>query len=251
MMNYGARMRSIAGQLQSLTGKHVNRVIGQSSYRHLSSSSNDDSRHAPKRTVSTNAMVGQCSLEQHENATATTTSPASVTTMKTVNAIPDAQIKKSVFISQSHDIFTNLALEDWFYRHSDFTNHHALLLWSNDPCVVVGRHQNPFGEANIARLQETGIAVARRASGGGAVYQDRGNLNMTFYTPRERYNRNYNLNILTRALFREWGIKAEVSSNDYILVNDRKVSSMHMNRLVDSSLTSYTYIYACTNTYTY
>lgn len=65
------------------------------------------------------------------------------TKKRSIKDIPDADIKKSVFISQSHDIFTNLALEDWLYRNFDFTTHHVLMLWSNDPCVVVGRHQNP------------------------------------------------------------------------------------------------------------
>lgn len=60
-----------------------------------------------------------------------------------IKDIPDGEIKKSVFVSQSHDIFTNLALEDWLYRNFDFSKHHVLMLWSNDPCVVIGRHQNP------------------------------------------------------------------------------------------------------------
>lgn len=60
-----------------------------------------------------------------------------------IKDIPDEEIKKSVFISQSHNIFTNLAFEDWLYRNFDFTKHHVLMLWSNDPCVVIGRHQNP------------------------------------------------------------------------------------------------------------
>jgi len=50
---------------------------------------------------------------------------------------------RQVFISQSNDVFTNLALEDWLYRHHDFAHKHLLLLWRNDPCVVIGRHQNP------------------------------------------------------------------------------------------------------------
>ncbi|CAB0044769.1 unnamed protein product [Trichogramma brassicae] len=62
--------------------------------------------------------------------------------------IPEEEIKKSVFISQSTDIYTNLALEDWFYRNYDFSKHHILLLWKNDPCVVIGRHQNPWLECN-------------------------------------------------------------------------------------------------------
>lgn len=119
-----------------------------------------------------------------------------------------AQIKKSVFISQSHDIFTNLALEDWIYRNYNFAKHHVLMLWINDPCVVIGRHQNPFSEvANVSALLRKDIALARRNSGGGTVYHDSGNLNCTFFTARERYNRRYNLNLITRALFREWSIK--------------------------------------------
>ena len=138
--------------------------------------------------------------------------------------ITDADIKKSVFISQSYDIFANLALEDWLYRHFDFSRHHVLFLWANDPCVVIGRHQNPFTESNVSKLVDKGITLARRNSGGGAVYHDRGNLNCTFFTPRERYNRKYNLNILTRALFREWAIKSDINKRDDIIINEKKVS---------------------------
>ena len=45
---------------------------------------------------------------------------------------------RQVFISQSNDIFTNLALEDWLYRQHDFAHKHLLLLWRNQPCVVIG-----------------------------------------------------------------------------------------------------------------
>lgn len=133
-------------------------------------------------------------------------------------------IKKSVFISQSYDVYTNLALEDWIYKNYDFENHHVLLLWANDPCVVIGRHQNPFNETNVSKLQRNGLDLARRNSGGGTVYHDRGNLNCTFYTARERYDRNYNLNIITRALFREWGINAQISPRDDITLSGKKVS---------------------------
>lgn len=146
-----------------------------------------------------------------------------------VPQISDANIRKSVFISQSYDIFTNLALEDWLYRNFDFRLHHVLLLWVNDPCVVIGRHQNPFMETNVSKLESEGVTIARRNSGGGAVYHDRGNLNCTFFTPRERYNRKYNLNILTRALFREWAIKSEINERDDVCINDKKVSEFNIH----------------------
>lgn len=148
-----------------------------------------------------------------------------VSTKSGVHEVPEEEIKKSVFISQSTDIHTNLALEDWFYRNHDLTNHHILLLWKNDPCVVIGRHQNPWIEANVQAVEDNGIALARRNSGGGTVYHDAGNLNMSFFTPRERYNRRYNLDIITRAIFREWGLKTTVNKREDIVVqNEFKVS---------------------------
>jgi lipoyltransferase 1 len=131
---------------------------------------------------------------------------------------------KSVFISQSNDIFTNLALEDWLYRNFDFTNHHVLLLWQNSPAVVIGRHQNPWLEANTAILSDHGIVMARRNSGGGSVYHDLGNLNLTFFTPREHYSRKNNLQLISRALLREWGLKTEISPREDIVSEGYKVS---------------------------
>lgn len=141
-------------------------------------------------------------------------------------------IKKSVYISQSYDIFTNLALEDWIYKNYNFKNHHVLMLWQSDPCVVVGRHQNPFVEANVSNLKDAGIELARRNSGGGTVYHDRGNLNCSFFTPRDRYDRKYNLNLITRAIYREYGIDTEISKRDDILLFGKKVSFFIKNILI-------------------
>ncbi|XP_052888404.1 lipoyltransferase 1, mitochondrial isoform X2 [Anopheles moucheti] len=141
-----------------------------------------------------------------------------------IKKIPDAEVRKSVFISQSNDVFTNLALEDWIYRNFDLTNHHILMLWINKPSVVIGRHQNPFSETNVSALERNGIELARRNSGGGAVYHDPGNLNCTFFMPRARYDRKYNLTLLTRALYREYGINAELSTRDDIVLLGKKIS---------------------------
>lgn len=138
---------------------------------------------------------------------------------------PEREITKSVFMSQSTDIYTNLALEDWMYRNMDFSNHHVMMVWRNEPCVVIGRHQNPWLEANVPLLSEKDIALARRNSGGGTVYHDRGNLNVTFFTPRERYDRKYNLELIKRALFREFGIKSIINERQDIVVREKyKVS---------------------------
>ncbi|CAG0880588.1 unnamed protein product [Darwinula stevensoni] len=132
--------------------------------------------------------------------------------------------KKSVFISQCHNVYTNLALEDWFYKNYKFENQVALMLWWNNPCVVIGRHQNPWLEADTKYLKMNNIMVARRNSGGGAVYHDEGNLNCTFFTSRNSYNRKNNLQMLCEALWKTWGIDAEVSARDDIVLHGKKVS---------------------------
>lgn len=165
-------------------------------------------------------------LTRRSSARALTTASKQNGVTKKERTLPqEGEITKSVFMSQSTDIYTNLALEDWMYRNMDFTNHHVMMVWRNEPCVVIGRHQNPWLEANVPLLNEKEIALARRNSGGGTVYHDRGNLNITFFTPRERYDRKYNLELITRALFRGFGIKSFINERQDITVQDKyKVS---------------------------
>ena len=58
----------------------------------------------------------------------------------------------------------------------------VFLLYRNDPSIVVGKHQNTLAEINLPFVQERGIFVARRISGGGTVFHDLGNLNFAFFT---------------------------------------------------------------------
>lgn len=107
------------------------------------------------------SMVNQNRLLSSTNNPSNINSTSKITTNDDSN---NNSIRKSVFISQSYDIFTNLALEDWIYKNYDFTNHHVLMLWMNNPCVVIGRHQNPFSEADVSQLETNGIELARRNS---------------------------------------------------------------------------------------
>lgn len=167
-------------------------------------------------------MVG---LTRRASARSLVTTSKAVSAKKDRELPPEREVTKSVFMSQSTDIYTNLALEDWMYRNMDFSNHHVMMVWRNEPCVVIGRHQNPWLEANVPLLNDKEIALARRNSGGGTVYHDRGNLNVTFFTPRERYDRKYNLELIKRALFREFGIQSNINERQDIVIRDKyKVS---------------------------
>ncbi|MCS4559004.1 hypothetical protein L9G74_21530, partial [Shewanella sp. C32] len=80
------------------------------------------------------------------------------------------------------------------------------------------RHQNPWMEANFIE-SENGIQLARRNSGGGTVYHDEGNLNITFFTPRDRYNRKQNLEILAKTLERGWDLHSQINKKEDIVLD--------------------------------
>ena len=80
-------------------------------------------------------------------------------------------------VLNSHDPYLNLAVEEYLFRNSDDD---IFMLWQNDKTVVIGKNQNVYAEIDEDFLKEEGITVARRITGGGAVYHDLGNLNYTF-----------------------------------------------------------------------
>lgn len=75
------------------------------------------------------------------------------------------------------DPFFNLAVEEYVFRHSPEP---VCVLWQNEPAVIIGKHQDVWSEVNRPFAEAHHIHVARRFSGGGAVYHDLGNLNLTF-----------------------------------------------------------------------
>ena len=84
---------------------------------------------------------------------------------------------------QDDDPALNLALEEVLLKRMEPGHPGFAMLWRNRPAVVVGRFQNARAEINTAYVREHGIAVARRMTGGGAVYHDAGTLNYTFVRP--------------------------------------------------------------------
>ena len=79
----------------------------------------------------------------------------------------------------NNDPAVNLALEEHCLKNLE-DGHQYVLLYRNDPSVVVGRNQNIFQEIDSRFVEDRRMPVVRRLSGGGAVYHDRGNLNFGF-----------------------------------------------------------------------
>lgn len=132
------------------------------------------------------------------------------------------QQKIRILKTDSKDILLNLATEDWIFREADLA-YRTLFLWRNGPTVVIGKHQNPFKECHLQRMESDGVVLARRNTGGGAVYQDLGNTNFTFLNNLNDNYKEINSKIIIGALSR-FGVQATQSGRNDILVNGLKVS---------------------------
>jgi lipoate---protein ligase len=110
----------------------------------------------------------------------------------------------SAFRSASVDPYWNLALEEALLE-AESAPAYALFLYINDPCLVIGRNQNPWAEI----AADAGLPILRRVSGGGTVYQDRGNLNWALVLPRLGHDPEAEIALVARALA-PLGIKAAV-----------------------------------------
>ncbi|XP_044765297.1 lipoyltransferase 1, mitochondrial-like [Coccinella septempunctata] len=143
------------------------------------------------------------------------------------NLSTEPSIKKSVFISQSKDIYANLALQDWICKNIDMTDHHICMLWQNDPCVTIGKTSNPWCEANMAdlpKITDGGVKLARQNSDGPSTYQDQGSLNITFFSQKDRLCEIYDMEILARAIFREFSLKLDIVQNELKLRGNYSIS---------------------------
>ena len=126
--------------------------------------------------------------------------------------------------NSSTDPHYNMAFDEFCLEHLK-ADEPVFYLWQNRPSVIIGLNQSAYAEVNLPYLQEKGIVLARRVTGGGAVYHDLQNLNYTITGRIRDLETDYPAYVETMArALRSLGVPAELSGRNDILVDGRKCS---------------------------
>lgn len=131
-------------------------------------------------------------------------------------------MKNIVIVNDTYDPWYNLSLEEYLLCKTP-DGSAVLYLWQNANTVVIGKNQNPWRECRTELLESEDGKLARRSTGGGAVYHDLGNLNFSFILDREKQNFTEQAKVIVSAL-EEYGVRAYATGRNDIVTDEGKIS---------------------------
>ncbi|MDN7146221.1 lipoate--protein ligase [Liquorilactobacillus mali] len=133
-------------------------------------------------------------------------------------------------VTDQRDIRYNLALETYLMEHADLQEP-ILYFYINSPCIILGRNQNIYEEVNLEYVRQQQIIVTRRTSGGGAVFDDLGNVSFSFITKDDGHS-NGAFSKFTEpviaALHEMGAIGAKLVGRNDLQIDDKKFSGNAM-----------------------
>jgi lipoate-protein ligase A len=136
-------------------------------------------------------------------------------------------INLKYIVNNSNNPRYNLALEEYAFKHLNRDNDYVIL-WINEPSIIIGKNQNTVEEVNSAFVKENNINVVRRITGGGAVYHDLGNLNFSIITSTNGVEKidfkKYNIPIIKS--LEKLGIQCELSGRNDMTIDGKKFSGI-------------------------
>jgi len=141
-----------------------------------------------------------------------------------------------ILVSNLNSIFPNLAAEEALVAQKS-SSLPSLFFWRNSPAVVIGRHQNPWKECRLYKLEDENISLSRRYSGGGAVYHDLGCTIFTFICPMTNSSNpsnmiDHNFDVLISGLY-SLGLDVSRRGRNDLVVGDHKISGSAFKQTAD------------------
>lgn len=124
--------------------------------------------------------------------------------------------------SENTSPYYNLALERSLF---DFVDEDTVILylWQNSHTIVIGKNQNAYAECKVDEFIKDGGTLARRPSGGGAVYHDLGNLNFSIIC-KESIAKEHTYQRIVKEALSYFGIVSEFNGRNDLTVDDKKFS---------------------------
>lgn len=126
-------------------------------------------------------------------------------------------------INNSNDPAYNIALEEYCFKNL-LDIEEIFILWINQPAIIIGKHQNAIEEINTEYVRDHNIKVARRVSGGGAVYHDLNNLNYTIISSKT--NAPFDFKTFSQPVInvlKKLGVNASFSGRNDIEIDGKKI----------------------------
>jgi lipoate---protein ligase len=153
---------------------------------------------------------------------------------------------RKFILTHSNDVYFNLAAEEYLVRNLDTSDTDYLLIYINEPSFILGKNQNIFAEINWDLLKNRNFKIARRISGGGAVYHDMGCLNYCFITQKD-FSKVNNYEPFAGEIIR---VLKSIDINCYLnprnaimLANDHKISGSAQFSTANNMLSHGTLLY--------
>ena len=87
-----------------------------------------------------------------------------------------------IYLTYGGDPIYNIAMEEILLDEAYNLGEKIFRIWIQDKTVVMG-YTTGLEEVNIDVARKYGVPIVRRHSGGGAVYHDMGNINISLYIP--------------------------------------------------------------------
>lgn len=129
------------------------------------------------------------------------------------------------FISNYEDPYINLSLEEYLFS-SDKFNDDIIIIWRNQKSIFLGKNQNPYTEVSNKLIKLREVPLLRRISGGGTVYHDLGNINMTFIRKNIKLDE---INFIENTKFMKemlvsFGLNVEYTDRKDLILDGKKIS---------------------------